>query len=253
MFDARFEVFLCDTDFGKSINKQIRYRVFCLERGFLDPARYPTGEEMDDWDEHSVHFIVREKQSGLWVASTRLILPDAAPLPVEHINSLSPGFLTGIDRNNIGEISRFCNIKQNVSTNSQFANVTRPQFDWIGSIEGKDQFEVTWGMLRAVAYYGIEHGIDHSYMIITRSFARLLNRMGIILYQSGAMTEYRGIRAPFLVDFKESIPTASAKSSHVRELWERRHMAYRPVSLLEPDYIEQMQLQLEECSDCSMN
>lgn len=253
MFDDRFEIFLCDTDFGKSINKQIRYRVFCLERGYLDPASYPTGEEMDDWDDQSVHFIVREKKSGLWVASTRLIIPDSGSLPVEKINSLSPGFLTGIDRKNIGEISRFCIIKQNLSSSNQFANVTRNQLDWIGAIEGKDQFEITWGMLRAISYYGISQGIDYSYMIITRAFSRLLNRMGIILYQSGAMTEYRGTRAPFLVDFHESIPSASAKSEHVRELMERRHLAYQLVSGLEPEYIEQIQLQLEECSDCRVN
>jgi len=253
MFDARFEVFLCDTDFGKSINKQIRYRVFCLERGFEDPALYPTGEEVDQWDDHSVHFIVREKQSGRWVASTRLICPQEGSLPVEKMNSLSPGFLSGIDRNKIGEISRFCIIKQNASTNSQFANVARPQLDWIGAIEGKEQFEITWGMLRAISYYGIEHGIDYSYMLITRPFSRLLHRLGIILYQSGTMKEHRGMRAPFLVDFRESIPSASAKSRHVKNLLAQRHLAYQLVSSLEPDYVEQMQLQLEECSDCRMN
>ncbi len=253
MFDDRFEVFLSDTDFGKSINQQIRYRVFCIERGYLDPGLYPTGEEMDRWDDHSVHFIVREKLSGRWIASTRLIIPGADSLPVEEVNSLSPGFLTGIDRSLIGEISRFCIIKENRSTSSQFANVTLPQFDWIGTIESKDQFEVTWGMLRAISYYGISHGIDYSYMMITRSFARLLNRLGIILYQSGLMTEYRGTRAPFLVDFRESIPSASAKSRHVKELWQRRNQAYQSISNLEADYVEQMQLQLEESFDGLIN
>jgi len=253
MFDDRFEVFLCDTDFGKSINKQIRYRVFCLERGYEDPALYPTGEEMDHWDDHSVHFIVREKKSGRWVASTRLIIPDDSSLPVEQMNSLSPGFLTGIDRKNIGEISRFYIIKQIASTSSQFANVARPDLDWIGTIEGKEQYEITWGMLRAIAYYGIENGIDYSYMLITRSFSRLLKRLGIILYQSGMMKEHRGLRAPFMVDFRESIPSASAKSHQVKLLWEHRHLAYQLFSSLEPDYVEQMQLQLEACSDCQLN
>ena len=253
MFDDRFEIFLCDTEFGKSINKQIRYRVFCLERGFEDPALYPTGEETDHWDDHCIHFIVREKRSGRWVASTRLITPVNGSLPVEQMNSLSPGFLSGIDRNHIGEISRFCIIKQNATTSSKFAHVARPQLDWIGAIEGKEQFEITWGMLRAIAYYGIEHDIDFSYMLITRPFSRLLNRLGIILYQAGVMKEHRGMRAPFLVDFSESIPSASARSSHVKNLWERRHLAYQLVSTLEPDYIEQMQLQLEECSDCRLN
>jgi N-acyl amino acid synthase of PEP-CTERM/exosortase system len=253
MFDDRFEVFLCDTDFGKSINKQIRYRVFCLERGFEDPALFPTGEESDHWDQHSIHFIVREKKTGRWVASTRLIAPYGDSLPVEQMNSLSPGFLTGINRKNIGEISRFCVIKQNASTSSQFANVTRPQLDWIGAIEGSAQFEVTWGMLRAVSYYGIEHGIDYSYMLITRPFSRLLNRLGIILYQSGIMKEHRGMRAPFLVDFRESIPSVSNKSSHVRELFQRRHLSWQPVSGLEHEYLERMQEQLEDCSECRMN
>lgn len=253
MFDERFEVFLADTDFAQCINKQIRYRVFCLERGFEDPDNFPNGEEQDEWDQQAAHFIVREKSSGRWVASTRIIHPKPSLLPVEQHNSLSPGFLTGIDRNEIGEISRFCIIRQNILTNSGFSQVSRSQFDWIGAVDSKFQYEITWGMLRAVTYYGLAHGLEYSYMFITNSFARLLRRMGIVLYQSGMMTEFKGQRAPFLVDFSESIPSVSVKSSQVRELFMNKHLAYLPVVGLDHEYAARIQQELDDCSECRIN
>ena len=252
MFDDRFEVFLADTDFGKSINQQIRYRVFCLERGFEDPTAFPTGEEKDTWDEHSVHFIVREKKTGRWIGSTRLILPEQT-LPVEHMETVSEGFLNGMDRQRFGEISRFCIINKNTKTTSQFSHISKPQLDWIGGIDKADQFEITLGMVRALAVYGIQHGLDYSYMFITKSLARLLKRLGISLYQTGPMKEYRGLRAPFLVDYRESMVSAAKSSEKVRAFIERQHLAYVSIAEAEKTCSERIHEQLEDCAECRLN
>ncbi len=253
MFDERFEVFLADTEFGKSINKQIRYRVFCLERGFEDPSAFPNGEETDAWDENSVHFIVREKKTGRWIASTRLIIPDQTTLPVEQMETLSNDFLNGMPRESIGEISRFCIINKNTKTTSQFSHISKPQFDWIGGIDKADQFEITLGMLRALSNYGINNGLNYSYMFITKSLARLIKRLGIALYQTGAMKEYRGLRAPFLVDYRESMVSAARTSKAVKEFLARKSMAYLSIADAEKSCGNRMQEQLEECVECRLN
>lgn len=253
MFDDRFEVFVCDTDFGISINKQIRYRVFCLERGFEDPRQHPLGEEGDQWDAHAAHFIVREKRSGRWVAATRLIRPEGGSLPVELLDSFAPGFFNGMPRHQIGEISRFCIISKNVATTSQFAHVSRPHMDWIGSVDSNQQFEITLGMLRAMFYYAIKHELLYSYMLITRPFARLLKRLGVQMYQSGEMTEHRGMRAPFLVNMRESNATVIRRSPRIQQMSARKHLAYKSMSELQHSYLEQLQQELAECSECRLN
>lgn len=252
MFDERFEVFLADTDFGKSINKQIRYRVFCLERGFEDPTAFPNGEESDLWDRHSAHFIVREKQSGRWVASTRFIFPETK-LPVEQMDALNDGLLTGFQRDQIGEVSRFCIINKNAKTTSQFSHVSQPQLDWIGSIESADQFEVTQGMLRAISCYALDNGINYSYMFITKPMARLLKRLGVSLYQTGPDRQYRGTRASYLVDFNESQKKVSRVSKDVKALYERKSQAYLSIAEAEKSFGEHVQDQLEEYVSCRLN
>ena len=54
---------------------QLRYNVYCLERQFLDPRKYPDGLETDSYDSESAHF-VSHNHSGELVGYSRLIAPD---------------------------------------------------------------------------------------------------------------------------------------------------------------------------------
>ena len=88
MFDDRYEAVVADTPVARRIHHRIRYQVYCLEHGYEDPARYPDGEERDDWDQHSVHFIVRDRLSGEWIGAMRLIKPVEGRLPIQHVAEL---------------------------------------------------------------------------------------------------------------------------------------------------------------------
>src|ERR1700710_2116791 len=50
----------------------LRYQVYCLERGFLPAENYPDELEKDSFDRHSVHIGVLNLQNEL-VATARLI------------------------------------------------------------------------------------------------------------------------------------------------------------------------------------
>ena len=63
-FDSNFEVFLADTLEGKQIHYNLRYQVYCDEMGFEDKDSFPDKMESDEWDDNSVHFIVRHRASG---------------------------------------------------------------------------------------------------------------------------------------------------------------------------------------------
>ncbi len=84
MFDDQYEVIVADTPIARHIHHRIRYEVYCLEHGYEDPAQYPDQEERDAWDDHAVHFLVRHRASGEWIAAMRLIRPVGGRLPIQE-------------------------------------------------------------------------------------------------------------------------------------------------------------------------
>ena len=61
MFDQHYEVLLADTPESKAIHYSIRYKVYCEEMGFENKDNFHQKQEVDNYDQHSVHFIVRTK------------------------------------------------------------------------------------------------------------------------------------------------------------------------------------------------
>lgn len=228
MFDDSFEVFLADTAIGQSINKQIRYRVFCLEKNFEDPDTFIDQEETDHWDEHSVHFIVRDKTTNKWVASTRMIFAYQSDLPVEKHQLLMTGISEGMDKKSYGEISRFCLVGYDK------VKTTHNKFQHIDSVKDQAQrFEVIQGLFRAIWQYGQNAGINRCYILITHAMKRILKHIGLQLYQVGHESEFKGKRTPFLVDFQESKYTMLKKSTDIKRMFARKHLAYQPLSRLD--------------------
>jgi N-acyl-L-homoserine lactone synthetase len=60
---------------------RLRYQVYCVERGFLDPAAYPDGREIDEFDDHSVHLAVMDAE-GAMIGTARLIKPNPHGFPM---------------------------------------------------------------------------------------------------------------------------------------------------------------------------
>ncbi len=202
MFDKDFELFLGDTEEGIALNQRVRYRVFCLEKGFEDATEFPDGRERDPWDDVSIHFAVREKATGNWVAATRVILPLAEQFPVEQQDGLVREHADGIPRYTLSESNR------------------------------RQERDVLLGLIRAITEYCLDHGIRLGYMFITDAFAKLLQRLGVVFHQVGGRTVYRGIRAPYCIDYALSKRHMCARSADLAELFEAWDQAYRPISAL---------------------
>jgi N-acyl-L-homoserine lactone synthetase len=60
---------------------RLRYQVYCLERGFLDPGDYPDGREIDEFDPHSVHLAVLDTE-GAMIGTARLIKANPRGFPM---------------------------------------------------------------------------------------------------------------------------------------------------------------------------
>jgi len=228
MFDSHYQVILADTEAARAIHYKIRYHVYCLERRFEDPARFPQGEEQDPWDVHAAPFIVRERASGRWVAAMRLVLPNAAQFPVETLECLTPEATHQLRRRELAEVSRICvihspapyEINQHLDRN-------------FGAVARNGEPEILLGLLRTLFVYGLERGIEHSYLLVTDALARLLRRIGVVLHPAGTPTDHRGLRTPYWVGLRESAASMIAKSEAIRRMAARKALAYRPFSVLD--------------------
>jgi N-acyl amino acid synthase of PEP-CTERM/exosortase system len=235
MFDETFRVCFADTPFGVALHQRIRYQVFCLDKGFEDPGAFSSALETDAWDDQAAHFIVQNKETGQWVAATRLVLPKRGrPLPVDALGAFERERL-GHQKLRVGEISRFCII----GNRSQAVLDDDPDDPdslaaWgIGAVGKKQQFEVTLGMIRAAGIYALKRDIGHCILLITDPFARMLRTLGVRLRQAGPVTEHRGMRTAYLVDMRESVMSMAKRSTAVRDLFRRARRAYVRISSVE--------------------
>ncbi len=88
-------------------------KCIALKIKFLNSEHYPDDLEFDDFDQHSVHYLIRHRKSGDYAATTRLILPDANNpeklFPLElHCEIDNFAVMQPINRKHLGEVSRFC-------------------------------------------------------------------------------------------------------------------------------------------------
>jgi N-acyl-L-homoserine lactone synthetase len=87
---------------------KLRYKIYCVERKYLDPAYYPDQIEKDVYDKYSVHFLAFDKDGEKIVGTSRLILNSPLGFPIEKEWDMSDiQEATKNIRDQIAEISRF--------------------------------------------------------------------------------------------------------------------------------------------------
>lgn len=215
MFDQYFEVFLADNAEGKDINYQIRYQVYCLETGYEDPETYPEKMEYDSFDDRSVHFIARAKETGSWIAALRLVLGSMNELPINHTATIDTNRLLTImaadsaaDFNRSAEISRM-SVVSGYRKRKQEQDVPF-QLPWtkdecISDVAGdplQERRKAPWLMLAllyAARDYSEQHGITHWFFLTPKSLARIFKGLGMQLEVTGPACEHRGTRFPHVI------------------------------------------------------
>jgi N-acyl amino acid synthase of PEP-CTERM/exosortase system len=244
MFDSRFEIFLADTELSKRIHYQIRYRIFCIDTGFEDPGAFQIEEERDQWDDHAVHFLVREKATHQWVATMRLVLADGTTIPMETLCEL-PFSQIQQHREVSAEVSRLCMVKS--YRGRQGGSFTRNQ-NFSGCGEGEQLMavsqglnqraepEIMLGLFRAAFAYCQDKAVSRWYFLITRSLARMVNKLGISLEQIGPEVSHRGIRVPYVTNPAKGRQETMQKSEAIAAMLERDIPHYQLFSALGLDH-----------------
>ena len=206
-----FEVVLADDEWSRRLHYQLRYRVFCVETGYEDPAAFPEGEEKDEWDERAAHFLVRERGTGQWVAAMRMVFPRGKPLPMETRTSIEESMRPPADH--VLEISRLCMVghyrsrspgQVSCETPSPLAPVSAEGVIGVAPSELRKRLrtaEILRALLDAAVAYSHESGIQHWYMFITKALSKVIAYvLPLELRQVGQPAWHRGERYPFVVN-----------------------------------------------------
>lgn len=207
---------------------KLRYQVYCLENGFEDTDRHPNGQEIDEFDVRSEHYLIQHKQTGKFVATTRIILPNHQNLmqsfPIEDNTHIEPSnIVRSIPRNQLAEISRFCvskafkqfqnpeNLNHGISSHRdstpQYTEHLRLSFPYI-------TLALISGMIRS----NHKHGITHWYAVMKPALFRYLQQFGIYFTPIGPVSNYHGLRIPCIIEVEYLLESVRRKNPQVYEL-----------------------------------
>jgi len=160
---------------------RLRFQVYCIERGFLNPDDYPDQRECDEFDRHSLHLGVVDAQSAL-IATARLVKVNVIGLPLfRHCRIYPRESELFQDTTRVAEISRLC-----------VSRTIRRRH--IGSAS------VAINLYRAIYQASKRNGFTHWLVATEPSLQRLLASLKVPFREVGPSTDYYGPVAPYLVD-----------------------------------------------------
>lgn len=204
MFDLDYEVLLADCEESKGIHYHIRYQVYCDEKGFESRSQFHDALEVDEFDECSVHFIVRCKRSGNWVAAMRLVSGMKGSLP--FLSKVKLHSECDFHGEGVWEISRMCvlrpfrgavsEVKLSESVGGWVETEPRESSDANKSAI-KNQYTIMLGLIRAAHGYGLYNDVRHCIALMSAPLARILKRSGFSIDVVGDKCEFNGVRRPY--------------------------------------------------------
>lgn len=221
----RLEVVLADSEESRKIHFNLRYKIYCLEKGFLE-AKNPEEEmEQDAFDEKSVHFLI--KSGDEWVGTFRLVVDRKANLPYHKV---SPHDSTNSfnDLSYSAEFSRLGILRtyQKLHNNQAEAEASN------------NEPEIMLKLLHAARDYCMENDIQNMFFLCRRSIARVLQQFKLHVQQIGPAIFHHGPRVPYAIkvmgrhdDFHLLVDerVGSKKSySLFSELVENQHLQVQP-------------------------
>ncbi|MDY6849171.1 MAG: GNAT family N-acyltransferase [Thermodesulfobacteriota bacterium] len=152
---------------------RLRYKVYCLERGFEKVSDHPDGLESDVYDNRSIHFAAFYESGTEVVGTVRLIKNSSLGFPVEKHFGLDLNPMVGC-RDQVCEISRL--------------SVSRKY---------RSDFNIVKGLFESVALESRRLGVTHWCAAMAQGLPRLLSKQNIHLKKIGPEIEFHGPRAPY--------------------------------------------------------
>ena len=225
-FYEYFELVPAITDELKNEVYKLRYQVYCVENGektgFMNPEDHPEGIEFDEYDSHSSHYLIYHRKRGIFMATTRLILPNAGilekPFPIE-INSQidNVNLLVNMPRHNLAELSRFCVSKEFRRRKNELHLLTTYDVDSgvaLGQDEKRSSSHLTLALFACAIRMSSENNIHYWYAFMEPALMRLVSTLGIEFVEIGPPVQFYGTRQPFVIKIDELLDSVAKKNSN---------------------------------------
>jgi N-acyl amino acid synthase of PEP-CTERM/exosortase system len=233
MFNHHFQVLLADTQESLKLHYLIRYRVYCLETHYEDPAAFPDKMERDQYDQQAVHFLVREREAGKWVAAMRLVVGPLPRLPFASRCSFDESFAgAGPENARVTEISRLCVV--GAFRRRKQEHDTPYEIPWgqgenpisvdskLHKLERRREPGILLGLIHAAVEYANHQQIKYGYALMAEPLARILQNHGLRLLPIGPPCHYRGVRRPYVIDTGLLFLDVPKQSSGIHEVFRHR-------------------------------
>lgn len=208
-FKKYFEIVPAYTDALKNEVFRIRHQVFCEDLKFESERQNKL--EMDDYDSHSLHLLIRSIKANEFIGCTRIILtqPNNAsyPLPFEKVcaATLDHSIMETIPRESIGEVSRLAVIsrfrkrKGDVKgpfsiSDEDYGTINQPRFPYI-------PISLYMGTIKLAH----SHGVNYLFMLTEPRLASHFQKLGADLQIIGDSVNHRGKRIPSMLNINEVI------------------------------------------------
>ena len=184
---------------------ELRYQVYCLERGFLPCDAYPDGAETDEHDESAKHFFAHD-QFGELVGYVRLVSPDAmqqfpfqrhCPPWVDGMALPAPSEAAEVSRLIVRSDFRRLRSAQPSAHNLKLRDGSRDC-----SSRRQDSQQILSNLYRQMYAYSQAVGIQYWYAAMERPLARALMLSSFAFKPIGPQSDYYGPVAPYLADLR---------------------------------------------------
>jgi N-acyl amino acid synthase of PEP-CTERM/exosortase system len=210
-FHEYFSIHIADTIDLKNEVFKLRYDVYCAELGYEKDC--PIDCEKDNFDEYSIHVLIKHTPSGIYAGCVRLVTPPPqnpkALLPFEAncSQSFDPkkvAFLREGENIKVGEVSRLA-----VLSRFRLRGSDAKSPDGINSermpieicMEGMRYFPfIAVALYFAATSIVRYHKIKYAVVMMEIRLARLLKLSGINFIQLGETIDYHGQRALFYIE-----------------------------------------------------
>lgn len=225
-FNKYFEIVPAISDELKNKVYKLRYQVYCIENAFLNSEDYPDNLEFDEFDQRSIHYLIRHRKSGDYAATVRLILPDAYNpeklFPLElHCEIDNVAVMQPIDRKHLGEVSRLCVSKafrKRKNDTNPLEAIDSDREDYF-TLDEKRAFPlISLALIACTVKASYENEIHYSFGTMEPPWFRLVSAFGINFIKIGPLVDYHGERWPSVIKVADMIDCVAKKKPNTWDL-----------------------------------
>ena len=197
LYRRHFEIIRADTPELRDLAYLLRYQVYAHEHGFEKPEDHSGDREKDEYDERSLHILLRHRRSGVIVGTARLVLPDgddpACSFPIQTVSS-HPIIQDPDVAAHAVEFSRLAISRERLKRCRIGAGTRTGTFSQLLVRQLLPYLSV--GLIAGVMELAAENGYPVMFAVMEPFLIRNLGRIGIQIPFVDAPVEYHGLRVP---------------------------------------------------------